>query len=94
MHSSKEGNNVSASKGFSVLRRYLLESSTLQRGLITDKCKWPALMTAGRMASANQQFFLAGVTRSGNAEKLQISACSAPKGAKKGEESRSALWGL
>lgn len=48
----------------------------------------------GWVSSNNQQFFLAGVTGSGNAEKLQISACSAPKGAKKAEESRGALWGL
>lgn len=51
-------------------------------------------MTGGWVASANQHFFLPGVAGSGNAKKLQISACSAPKGAKKGEESRDAFWGL
>lgn len=39
-------------------------------------------------------FSLSGLTGSGNAEKLQISGCSAREGAKKGEETRDALWGL
>lgn len=59
---------------------YLLESYTLQKGLITQECK--SLVIKRRLGRVSNHPSQAGLTGSRNEKKLQISACNDPKRAK------------